>query len=125
MSVTISPTTADLVLIVSLIAGGLCVIGDVFEVATKRTAALLSCCVGGFLLVIPEPLWDVLGHLWFNDGDHRAYTVFSHLEVPVNFPWWSLALYIQFGGIGAYASIRRLRTEHPNAHCGCFAAANL
>jgi hypothetical protein len=102
MSQTVTSTTADTLLIVCLVAGGLCVLGGLVELIVRRTAVLLCCCVGGFLLVIPEPLWDVLGHLWFNNGNHLAYTVFSHLDVPVNYPWWSLALYIQFGGIGAY-----------------------
>jgi hypothetical protein len=102
-SVVTGSTTADVVLAICLITGALCLAIGLWEVATRRSAVLLACCVGGLGCNIIEPFWDQLGHLWFNAGNATAWTVFEHQAVAVHYPWWAVALYIQFGGFECWA----------------------
>jgi hypothetical protein len=95
-SVVTGSTTADVVLTICLVTAGLCLLIGLGEIALRRSAVLLACCVGGLGCNIIEPFWDQLGHLWFNAGNETAWTVFEHQNVPVHYPWWAVALYIQF-----------------------------
>jgi hypothetical protein len=103
LTATTGSTTADVVLAVCLATAGLCLLAAVAEIVTRRSAVLLACCIGGLGCNVLEPFWDQLGHLWFNAGNANAWTVFEHLEVPVHYPWWAVALYIQFGGFECFA----------------------
>ena len=102
-SVVTGSTTGDAVLAVCLITATACVAIGVWEILARRSAVLLACCVGGLGCNIIEPFWDQLGHLWFNVGNNTAWTVFEHQNVPVHYPWWAVALYIQFGGFECFA----------------------
>jgi hypothetical protein len=98
MSIVLGPTANTIVTWVCIITATACFATAVGEIVLKRRAVLLFCCIGGILCNAIEPFWDVMGHLYFNEGNTVVFQAFAQMVHPVNYPLWAVLLYIQFGG---------------------------
>ena len=97
-SIILSATTNSIVTWICILTAVACIAIALWEIAFRRTAVLLFCCLGGIFCNTIEPFWDVMGHLHFNAGNTVAFQAFSQAVFPVEYPWWAVLLYIQFGG---------------------------
>jgi hypothetical protein len=101
-SIRMSPAESDGLLIYAIVISGLLTIVALYHLVRTRSPLILSCLVGGVLCVASEPIWDVIGHLHFSEGNHFAFTMFTQLQNPIHYPWWAVLSYVQFSGISAY-----------------------
>jgi hypothetical protein len=97
-SIVLGATTNTVVTWICVVTAGCCVAAAIWEIAFRRTAVLLFCCLGGIFCNAIEPFWDVMGHLHFNSGNTVVFQAFAQTAFPIDYPLWAVLLYIQFGG---------------------------
>lgn len=110
-AITLGATTNTVVTWISIATVIGCAAAALWEIAFRRRAVLLFCCLGGVLCNAIEPFWDVLGHLHFNAGNTVVYQAFAQSAFPVNYPLWAVLLYVQFGGFQCWVFYLMLKNR--------------
>src|SRR5260370_11306625 len=92
-SMRMSSAESDGLLIYAIIISAVITAVALYHLVRTRSPLMLSCLVGGVLCVLIEPIWDVIGHLHFSEGNHFAFTMFTQLRNPIHYPWWAVLSY--------------------------------